>query len=531
MQRENGVYTMWIERDIDKMHERKKFFRLIFKGMEKDEYFRVYQSKPAKKEGDSDYRNVTFFNNIDDLNYHVESKKYNINTYFNLATTDGEQGEVSNLKYRYCLGWDFDKKDNPGLDVKELMFKFKELNLWYHILIDSGHGFHAYMIIDRTNDLQKVDDVTKTIGFKLKADPRAMLKTQILRIPLTFNINGKKTKQVSIVKMFEENVKPYNIDKLYDRFCHKQDDDRTIQYALNKSNLPPCIINILKGVECGDRNFALRRIISFLKVYKYSNSEGWNIVKEWNNKNSVPIDDSELDYQFKQMWEKFNYFGCITKDSGIQAIVDKYCNKDECRSKSKNDILLVEGETITMEYKLCKDLRRPTRNKFQINGSHLLIIGILKNNNGELYSDQLMQRLTYKGESCIGLTKISQFINELADNGYLTIRRGNKRKGEKDLYKLTPIKSNNLTQFNMSYFAVLGVIKKNITPEDFKIYCFMRYRLANGLNCTEEIIADELGISQPNVSLHISNLVKEKYLEKYINNGSYFSSNYYKVNC
>jgi DNA-binding MarR family transcriptional regulator len=335
--------------------------------------------------------------------------------------------------------------------------------------------------------------------------------------------------------MYEKStVRPYNIDKLYEKFCNKQTEssDRTIQYALNKSNFPPCIVNMLKGVNDGDRNFALRRIISFLKVYKYSESEGYNMVKEWNNKNNPPMDNNELDRQCKYIWGKYNYFGCITKNEGSQAMINKYCNKEECKSQSKNDILPVEGESITMEYKLCTDLRR-SKKKFQLNGSHLLLISILKNNNGELYSNQLIQHLTYKGESCLGQRTLSQLINELADNEYITIIRGNKRKGERDLYKLLPIKSDDITQFNMSYFVVLGVIKQNITPEDFKIYCFLRYRLKKELSCTEDVISDELGISQQNVSYHINNLVKEKYIEKYHtdNNNSYFPSNYYRVNC
>jgi DNA primase large subunit/DNA-binding MarR family transcriptional regulator len=529
---------MWIERDLDKMYARKKFFKIIFKGIEKDEYFRVWQSKITQKENapDTSYIKTEFCNSIDDLNYYIEGKKYGINTYFNLATTDGKGGEVDNLKYRYCLAWDFDKKDDLNLDSKEIMFRFKALKLFYHAIVDSGNGFHVYMIINKTDDLQKVEDITKALGSILKADPNAMLKTQILRVPLTFNIKDKtKHKQVNIIHMFEENtIKPYDIDKLYKRFCNKkQSDDRTIQHAMNKSHFPPCIINMLKGVNEGDRNFAMRRIISFLKVYKYPESEGYNIIKEWNDKNNPPMSDIELNNQFKYIWEKYNYFGCITKDEGAQAIINKYCNKNECKSKSKNDILPIEGESITMEYTLCTDLRR-SKKKFQLNGSHLVLISILKNNNSILYSNQLTQHLTYKGESCFGQTKISQLINELADNGYITIDKGNKRKCEKDLYKLTLIKSDDLTQFNMSYFVVLGVIKKNITPGDFRIYCFLRYRLKNGLSCTEDIIADELGISQSNVSYHIANLIKEKYIELYNNTNhkySAYSNNYYRVNC
>jgi predicted transcriptional regulator len=86
----------------------------------------------------------------------------------------------------------------------------------------------------------------------------------------------------------------------------------------------------------------------------------------------------------------------------------------------------------------------------------------------------------------------------------------------------------------MSYFAVLGVIKQNITPESFRIFCFIKYRLQKKLSCTQDIIGDELGVSQQLISYHINHLIIEKYLEKEHtnnnNNNIYFNSNYYKAN-
>ena len=123
------------------------------------EYIRVWQKK-------DEFNKTTFWNNIDDLNSFIEGHRFNGDTYFNLATTTGDGGTDKDLKYRYFLAWDFDKK-TKDIDAKKIMFKFKELGLWYHALIDSGHGYHVYMLIDKTDDLEKVDKVTKAIGGKL----------------------------------------------------------------------------------------------------------------------------------------------------------------------------------------------------------------------------------------------------------------------------------------------------------------------------------------------------------------------------
>jgi DNA-binding MarR family transcriptional regulator len=520
---------------IDRLYERKKFFRLVFNGIQKDEYIRLFQYKKGE-ENKEDYKHPTYWNDIDDLNNYIESHRYSANTFFSLTSTDDKGGATENLKYRYCLAWDFDKKIDSKLDSKEIMLRFSKMNLWYHILIDSGNGYHAYMCIDRTDDLNKVEEVTKAIGEKLGADPEAMLQTQILRVPITFNIKDKK-KQVNIIKMYpKDTVKPYSIDKLHKKYCNTASEktDRTIQYALDKTAFPPCIINILNGVSSGDRNFALKRLISFLKLYKYNESKSRNIILEWNYKNEPPLPDSEIKYQFDYLWEKpYNCFGCITNDTLLQSQIKTYCNKETCRNKSKEDFFFIEGEFIQVEYKICKKLEPQKKDVFQLKGNHLLVIGVLKNNPEGLSTDEIIKQLTYKDKCCLSNKTLNKILNDIADNGYVIRIKGNKRNKEKDFYKMNDIKCEEFEKFNLSYFAVLGVIKENISPEDFKIYCYMRYRLSKGLSLTQEKLADELGISQQAISLHIKKLIDEKYLElRNINySDNVFGVNVYKVNC
>jgi len=527
---------------IDRLFERKKFFRVLFaeaigegNNLKDDQYITIFQQKKSKEEDKQDYIHEISFNNIDDLNNYVENKRFNANTYFNLATTDGKGRSTENLKYRYFLAWDFDKDKDPALDAKEIMFRFKRLKLWFHCLVDSGGGYHAYTCIERTADFKKVEEVTKAIGEKLGTgiDPKAMLKTQVLRIPYTYNLK-EKPKQVNLIQIFEKDtIKPYDIEKLYKSHCNKASPDRTIKYALSKSQFPPCVTNMLKGVSDGDRNFALKRLISFLKIYQYNKSESWNFIKEWNCKNEPPMSDNELEYQFNYIWEKqYSCFGCVTQDVVLQAQIKNYCNREECRSKSKDEIMFVEGETVQLEYKICKKLEPQRKGIFQLKGNHLLIISVLKNNPEGLNTEEIINLLTYKGKCSLSNKTLNKVLNDLSDNGYVTRIRGNKRNREKDFYKMNLIKCGEVEKFNLSYFSVLGVIKRNISAEDFKIYCYMRYRLSRGLSLTQEKLADELGISQQAVSLHITSLINEKYLElkdvEFSNNG--FGVNVYKIN-
>jgi len=73
--------------------------------------------------------------------------------YFTLATTNGAGGTKQDLKTRTVLAFDFDKKD-LGQDFNhiDIINRFKAIGLWYHILVDSGHGYHAYTCIEPTQE-------------------------------------------------------------------------------------------------------------------------------------------------------------------------------------------------------------------------------------------------------------------------------------------------------------------------------------------------------------------------------------------
>lgn len=505
-----------MQTQIERLYNRKLFFKTLYadavglgNNLTDDQYIRVFQKK-------DDFSKITFWKNIDDLNTYTDNNRFSSNTYFSLATTDGKAGAEENLLYRYFLAWDFDKKLDTKIDAKEIMFRFKKLNLWYHCIIDSGNGYHVYMCIEKTNNLKVVNEVTKKLGELLGADPQGTLQTQVLRVPFTYNLKNK-IKQVNIIKLFErKTIKPYNIDKLYDKYCTftESKGGRTIDYALNRTKFPPCIMNILKGVDEGDRNFCLKRLISFLKIHKYSEIEALNFIKEWNSKNDPCISDKELEYQFKYVWNKeYSCFGCITQDVNLQAQIKKYCDRDICANNHKDEMVYIEGDTVQLEYKLCKKLEPQRKDILQLKGNHLLIICVLKNNPEGLKTDEIISRLTYKGKCSISNKTLSNTLNDLVKNEFATKIPGAKKKGEKDFYKMNLIKCEELEKFNLSYFAVMGVIKENITSEDFKVYCYLRYRYHKGLSLVQEKVADELGISQTSISLHIKSLIREKYLE------------------
>ena len=126
-----------------------KFMKNVFPVLEKGEHITVVRINDNKTE---EIRCKT----IDEVvNYCTRKDKYFYNTYYTLATTDGLGRTTSNLKSRACLCWDFDKKDlGQDFNIKDILHLFKSIRLYYHCIVDTGHGWHVYVYIEPTTDLE-----------------------------------------------------------------------------------------------------------------------------------------------------------------------------------------------------------------------------------------------------------------------------------------------------------------------------------------------------------------------------------------
>ncbi len=444
---------------IENQFKIKKFLMTLYQeaitsgnNLKDNEYIRIYQNNKSNQIAFNEFSKVEFFNNIDDVVSYCTSKNCSfMNTYFTLATTDGSGGTLSNLQNRYFIGFDFDKKDYDSLTLADIVNKFNELKLYYHALVDSGNGYHAYICINETNDHKLVEEVTKTIAQKLGADLNACKTTQVLRMPLTYNIKNTK-KLVRIIKLYDkETIKRYDIDKLAKRFCRdvKTTSDTNIKYILDTkvpnwvriiklydketikrydidklakrfcrdvkttsdtnikyildTKVPNCIADILKnGSKDGNKNKDLQKIIVSLRLRNKTLPQVFSIAKEWNYKSENSFSDNELEYQVNYIYENLRNvdFGC------------KNCNlTNECWSKIESDFIYTEDDTLlNVAHKHMKDLKYKNRkgSKF-MNGNQLFIYNVLLNNKDrELNIDEIMELITYKRKNKIKNVAISE---------------------------------------------------------------------------------------------------------------------------
>ena len=458
---------------IEKQYKIKKFFKLLFRGITEEEYIRVFQNN------NKDYSNVKYFNDIDELVSFASSNKVKFNnTYFTLATTDGKGGSTEHLMYRYFLGFDFDKKDQvEGFNHIDILNKFKSLQIHYNCLIDSGNGYHVYICIERTNDLQKVKEVQEALCDKLGADKNAIKTTQILRIPYTFNIKNGGHRQVNIIYMEDRNskqFKPYNIDFLYQKNCnikHKEEAKEQTTFTLNNTNVPECIKDVLtNGTKKGDRYTDLQRIVVLLRQRNKSIQEIKKVCKEWATKSNF---SDNLDYRIENIYNNLQHVKMECKECE---------HKRECYNSTVSDfeydkLTDAEGNKCSvLKYKnttISKTFCRGDNN--MLGGNEIIVLNVLKNNNDGLFSGEIEKKITFKKKCRLSKPTLIKTLKTLEEMNYITVTKGYKRGKEQNFYKVNRERYNADNTIEISYFATIMCICRLITPSELRLYYIMRY--------------------------------------------------------
>ena len=465
--------------NMDKDIKVKKFLKLIYRGFdEENEYIRIFQNNDRKE-----YSKVNYFNDIDAVvNYVTGNNKFDKNTYFELATCNGNSGKKEDLLYRYCLGFDFDKKDlGEDFDSYDILNIFQQNKIHFHCLIDSGNGYHVYVCINKTNDLEKVEQVQRTLSNKLNSDLNAIKDTQILRVPYTYNIKDEnKTKLVRIVAMDDRNeITPYDIDFLYNKNCRSvvDRDNKKVKYIMNNIKVPKCIENIINnGTTEGDRYNDLQKIVVILRQRNKPFDDIMTLCKSWAEKSNY---NDNIEYRVKNIYENRKYISLNCKECDL---------KHECyhfiESEFDFDKLADEDGVIYPVYNLEDKITKKIRNKQNggkrmLNGNEILILNVLRNeyeNPRPLTKDGmdfklLIRSITCKGKSCLSEKTVRETLKTLLDKNFIIEIKGARNK---KTYKFNPIKTTLDKTIKVSYFATAMCIGGLINTSELALYMLIR---------------------------------------------------------
>lgn len=509
---------------LDKQYELKKFLKIIFNNFEfnNNEYVRILQLNDK-----TNYKKVSYFNDVDDLIKFTTSKytKFN-NTFFNLSTTNGSGGADENLIKGYVLGFDFDKKDfKEGFNHKHIMERFKSLKLWYHALVDSGNGYHAYIVIEPTSDLDKVNEVQKAIAKLLECDMNATLKTQILRVPYSFNMKHDKAKEVKIISQFDKKtIKKYDINILHKKYCSEfRKSDNDVVLNLN-SSYPLCVQKaLIEGSKVGFRNRDLFNIVIALKHKKQNLNQIKFAICEWDKLNKEPLQNHiDLDNEIERIYS--NYNGYICNACEVET-------KENCKSYIVSDFNLEQYQEniINVQNKVAKQCRNSARKGVNVmNGNELFIYNVLVNNQNfeDLNIDMIIERITCrKTKKCaLSLKSVRNALKSLEEKGFISVVKGTKKLGIKDTYKINTKKVTIENSFKMSYMVNILVIKSEITTSELRVYTHMRYlhhqdvlegkTKGNIFIRSRSELAKSLGMDENNVAKALNGLWESMVLDR-----------------
>ncbi len=428
-------------------------------------------------------------------------------------------GKTDNCTYTNTLWVDMD-----GFKLSDIKSLLKENNIPLPSAViqtggRSGESFHLYWFLKKVCSFPEIKGILTGLGNKLGSDPKARKNAQIMRLP--GSKHNKETGAGGMCEVIELTGKRYDLRdfKDFNHFTKERDRSGTLtgenlQLLLDRVDWA-CIKEMLKGVAEGERNFALYRIVAYLKLKRfYSRDKVKQIVKEWNDKNSPPEDQYKLLNDFKAFWESEYKIGCKLEDPEQQRILSKYCLERECSVGNFFKIERDKSKDIPVNNKLFHDNFR------NLSGNAIIILGILIKFKEGLDFNQLREKIRNKktGKLCFCEGFIRKSLRELKSGCWISIRPAKKRQGLPAFYKYKWQGSFGLGETTFSFGAVLLAINQVITPTALKLYLVLcKYSQMNRTSkCypSQKTLAEWLGVGTSDIIYHLNNLIKENFITK-----------------
>ncbi len=537
---------------------RRNYELLYPEQLEEDEY--VYLLFTTLNQSGGYAPEQVFVRSFDEYCTEIEKRRYKANIFNGLATVvpdeNGNLGSAKENQYRrQVLFFDFDRKDFPDLnDANDFtqLIKDKFPKLFIQSIYDSGHGFHFYVSVKPTEDAEQTQtlyDLNRRFAILTKADLRACSPTQIARVPTSRNLkkldaDGKPlaVNEVLHSKNYPGQVEkfhPYSIYQL-ERMLKEAENSDPAPQEFSTEESPPtsyknayanagacfCTEQALKnGVEQGERNTFLGRIIFMLKGEGLSDSDIYDVCQDWNCRCKPPKNEKEVDDEIRRYLEKIDQYklnGCwwVIPDNRTSAIVQKYCDVRYCpKAYKEGDEGSNEDLKVKIPSKLVSDRRLKKNGKMSLNANELLVMTVLHKYSEPRKSftvGDLKQRMQRNYDGCWGLcmsqTTLKKILHKLQGDNYIEMTEVPGFNGAKGAFDDTILKigrngkdkDENCIEFY--YSTAEALIAGAITEDDFRVYLCIIRNIGNKESCIEDHIGSILGKGRNNVSTSVHRL-------------------------
>jgi hypothetical protein len=388
--------------------------------------------------------------------------------------------------------------DYDNLKLSEIRTRLKKANLPEPTaIIKSGpNGYHLYWkLIERAG--RESAPIFKELAKRTGADRTQAGLQAGGRLPNTYNLKDKPFK----CRIVEINPKKrYQLKFIAETLGIKVKKDYQKDLIPNVNR--PCIKSMLQGVDRGQRNFALGRITKYLQYRGISKRESRQIVNDWNDRNSPPENIKKINNDFNSYWKNdYKLLGCRLNNEDLQQNLAGHCDRFNCAIGGKIDTLNLDNST-GYNNRLLSDLR-------QISGKALVVYGVLSIYPNGLDRQELEDRTNMSDRT------LKKAIKELKTLGYINYKKGIRKKGIPDFYKLKKQGTYNTGRTIVSNGAITGAVNKVITYSQFKLYVLLlKYALGTKQTYPNlTTLGKQLGITKNAVSLKIKKLEQAGYID------------------
>ena len=446
-----------------------------------------------------------------------------LNIYFGAYSRNKKSGKAGACEDTRAIWVDYDE-GMTGLTITERSEKVKrkiaEANIpGASILVNSGNGIHAYWLLNKRAGAEVVE-INKAIALATNGDIKATDKARILRLPNTLNVkdinNPLKCEiiEADYSKTFDlsDIARQLGINIRQGEEKPSQGEIEPCNDILNEINTDrPCISAILKGVQAGERNFALGRLTKWLQVKGYTKEKAKKIITEWNKRNNPPEEQTKLLNDFNGYWKgDYKLLGCGQNNPALQQLLYKYCDRSECNFNLSIGEIKFEN-SIPYNNRLLNDLR-------DLTGNDIIIYGLLVRHKEGLTTSQLIKKLTARGtnKACVSKMTRTKSLETLQKKSFIEVIKGNRRKGIEDLQKAKPQGNFGLGYTLASNGAINGAIDKRVTAGELRLYILLlKYAYGKG-NCfpSLETLAKDLRVTPSNISHMLNRLEKADYIKR-----------------
>ncbi|MDV9591029.1 primase C-terminal domain-containing protein [Clostridioides difficile] len=468
------------------------YFKFIFPKLETDEKYRAYMLVENSK---TNFTRTFKLNTYHELVEVVNKYNSKANIYISTCLYDNTKDKTKeNILSKSVIVVDV---DNADFDISEI-YKLAKINqVFIHLVVRSGRGWHLYFKLDKEySNVKQLEKASKHLCELFGGDKNSLDVGHVYRVPFTKNLKYDNTWS-SIVNTINKTF-PHTLDKLINHVPIKSSLSGNTELQVDNVEQLSCFKNLVKyGISKGFRNKAMIAISNTCKYIGLSEVEALQYAYEFNSNCEVPQRKTEVVKVVKSIYnnsslikpckDNLNKKLCNSHCMGRLITVDDVLNKID--ENIDNDIQVAFSNKLIGNIKtyINKDGKKEKGTMLSVlSGAEILIISELKTFRNEIYSvDDLIDTTNLSKPTIIKSLKRLEEFNIINS----TKQHFNRSSKPTTIYFYNDECEQKYKEIH-SIGRGLFIIRRNklITDNDMKVYIALKYLINKRMSTTQNDI-------------------------------------------